>query len=183
MILFDTETTGLVQPDARPLSKQPYIIEFAAIKLKDIGPFKELDRIEFKCTPGFPLSEEIIKITGLTDDDLKDEQPFAAYYTMLTDFFLGEKYLVGHNVNFDTSLLRFALGRMGKVIQFPWPPVHIDTVTATYGLKGYRLNLDKLYFEATGKPREGRSHRAMQDVEDLRKCLLWCIEKGHVVLK
>ena len=42
MILFDTETTGLVQAYATPLADQPHIIEFAALKLSDKKPYKEV---------------------------------------------------------------------------------------------------------------------------------------------
>ena len=183
MILFDTETTGLPEPAATPLGKQPRIIEFGAIKYDDADPTKELDRISFLCNPGnLPLPPKITEITGLTDEDLKDQPGFPKFYPALCDFFLGERYLVGHNVRFDTDMLRFDLMRIGKTNHFPWPPTHICTVDSTFQIKGHRLKLGQLYEMATGKPPED-AHRAIIDVELLHTALLWSMKEGHVVLK
>ena len=56
-----------------------------------------------------PLQDIIKEITKLDEEDLAKEKPFARYYPALYSFFLGEKYLVGHNVDFDVNLLRYAL--------------------------------------------------------------------------
>ena len=176
MIIFDTETTGLVQPYAKPLEMQPFIIEFAAIKLSDEAPYEEIDRIEFKCNPGFPLSDIIVKITGLTDEILKDEPAFPHYYPALVDFFLGEKYLIAHNVTFDVDLLRFALKRMDKLFAFPWPPNQLCTIVHSMSIKGYRLKQELLLEHVTGEFKKG-THRAMADVEDLETIVRWMLEK------
>ena len=34
-ILYDTETTGLLQPEAKGLQAQPYIIEFYGVRIDD----------------------------------------------------------------------------------------------------------------------------------------------------
>lgn len=180
MILFDTETTGLVEPAATPIDKQPRIIEFGAVKYADNDPERELGRVNFLCNPGnLPLPEIITKITGLKDVDLADAPRFPRYYLELCDFFLGERYLIGHNVAFDISLLRFDLARMGKLTAFPWPPVQICTVDATLGIRGHRLKLAQLYEIATGEA-IGEAHRAIADVLSLHRVVLWCIEQGHI---
>jgi DNA polymerase III epsilon subunit-like protein len=171
MIVFDTETTGLPKPISVPLADQPQIIEFAAIKLND-KTLKELDRLEFLVNPGLPLPAEIVKITRLTDDDLRDKPFFPSYYQRLVDFFFAERFMVAHNLAFDRNLLSYELMRMDKLIQFPWPPRHICTVEQSYHLKNHRLKLTDLHIIATGKAFP-EAHRAMHDVEALVRCVRW----------
>ncbi len=66
MIVFDLETTGLPKAEGSDLDIQPRIIEFGAIKVDD--NFKEVDRFQFLCSPGFALDPYIIKLTKITDD-------------------------------------------------------------------------------------------------------------------
>lgn len=182
MILFDTETTGLPLPEASPLKDQPRIIEFAAIKLADKKPFKQIGAIEFLCYPGIPLPEKITEITGLKDEDLKGQAPFKMHFRQLADFFLGERFLIAHNIAFDLSLLRYDLMRIGKLTAFPWPYAQICTVQASMGYKGHRLRLFQLHEMATGKTHDG-AHRAMADVEALMTCVKWLIKEGKISLE
>ena len=79
MIVFDLETTGLPKAEGSDLDIQPKIIEFGAIKIDD-DEFKEVDRFEFLCNPGHELDPKITKITGITDEMLKDPKPFIAHF-------------------------------------------------------------------------------------------------------
>lgn len=194
MIIFDTETTGLVEPYASPLAKQPYIIEFAAIKLEDTPPYNRLaishedeevpSTIEFLVKPPIPLPEIITKITGLTDEDLKDEQEFPHHYSKLVDFFLGERHLIAHNVQFDVDLLRFQLMRMDHLLKFPWPSNHHCTVNLNMDILGHRIKQDQLFDHVTGGAEGVRAktgvHRAMADVEDLTTIVHWMLENGRL---
>ncbi len=179
MIIFDTETTGLVKPYAVPLSEQPQIIEFAALRLADKKPYKVIETIEFLVYPGVDLPEIITKITGLIAADLIDKGRFAARYEDLAEFFLGERYLIGHNVKFDVDLLRFELMRMGKESQFPWPPTHICTVNSSMRLRGHRLKQEELLEFVTKKKKTG-AHRAMADVKDLETIVRWMIKQEMI---
>lgn len=173
MIIFDTETTGLPKPDTCPLSEQPKIIEFAAIKVDD-KTLKEgkNSRLEFFCNPGEKLDEFIIKNCHITDAMLAGKPSFANFLPKVVDFFLGERILVAHNIGFDIALLRFELMRLGKLTQFPWPPVNICTVEASFPLKNFRLNLGKLHTHVTGKAHVD-AHRAMSDTDALLTCVRW----------
>jgi len=170
VIVFDPETTGLVEPEAIPLKKQPQIIEFAAIKL-DNETLEEVERFQFLCNPGKELPPQIVKITGINDRMLKGKPSFAHYYNDLVKFFLGEDQLVAHNCSFDVDLMRFELMRMGKLLQFPWPPTHLCTVEKTMPIKGNRLSLTKLHEYLFDKPFPS-AHRAMVDVEALTRCVI-----------
>lgn len=177
MIIFDTETTGLVKPKAIPLDQQPKIIEFAAVKLDD-DSLDEVDSLEFLVNPKQPLSNTIINITNITDHMLTEAKPFSFYYQQLVDFFLGERVLVAHNVAFDRDLLTFELERIGRLNLFPWPPTHKCTVELSMSLKGYRLKLGQLYELAFGKAFKDQ-HRAMADTRALVEVVHWLrTEKG-----
>jgi DNA polymerase-3 subunit epsilon len=169
MIIFDTETTGLLKQDILDLDKQPKIIEFAAIKLDD-STLEEKERIEFLINPNQEIPQIITKITGLRTDDFKDKFSFEHHFQKLAEFFIGEKYLIAHNLAFDVGMLRVDLERIGKLTNFPFPPVQICTVQSTFQIKGYRLNLTNLY-QHLFKDTFPEAHRAMRDVEALTKCV------------
>jgi DNA polymerase III epsilon subunit-like protein len=181
MILLDYETTGLVGPDALPLEKQPQIIEATLAKL-DNKTLKEKKRKTFLINPGRPLPPEIIKITGIKDADLTDAKPFAYYYPLFVEYFLGEELMVAHNCAFESSLTELELRRIGKQFHFPWPPRRICTVEASYGIKRYRLKLGELYELATKGGRIQGAHRTDADVSALAVCVRWLKEKGHIKL-
>jgi DNA polymerase-3 subunit alpha (Gram-positive type) len=163
MIVWDTETTGLPQPETAPLKSQPSIIEFAAIKLDD--KLEEVDRITFLCNPRIPLPAKITEITGLTDDDVKGQPPFSHFLPKLQAFFFREGVMVAHNVAFDRSLLRFELMRLDAMTRFPWPMTHICTVEVGKTLMpGYKWpKMTELYRHLFGKDLQ-QTHRAMDDV-------------------
>jgi DNA polymerase-3 subunit alpha (Gram-positive type) len=181
MIVFDTETTGLLKSSIVDLNKQPKIIEYAAIKLDD-NSLDEIDRIEFLVNPEQKLEPIITKITGLTDKDLFNQKTFSAHYGQLAKFHLGEKFLFAHNMQFDISLLKFELMRIGRETQFPYPPAQICTVNKTIHINGYRLNLAKLYKFLFNKEMK-EAHRAMIDVEYLTKCVKELIKREIIKLK
>ncbi len=166
MIFFDTETTSLVAPSVTELDKQVRMIEFAAIKINDVTLYEE-ERLEFLLNPGIPLSPEVIKVTKLTDNDLKDKNRFVAHYLELANFFLGERTLVAHNANFDVLVLDTELKRLGKERNFPWPYRHICTVEETMDMTGKRMKLAELYSLLFGHDPVQITHRAMNDVEIL----------------
>jgi len=167
MIIFDTETTGLPRSGLMDLSKQPQIIEFAAIKLDD-ATLEEVERIEFFANPGKLLPPKITEITGIKDLDLVDAEPFANHFNKLCKFWFEQKYSFAHNHSFDSQMMIFELRRLKKQYKFPWTPVQICTVNATYSMKGYRLKLQALHEHLFGEEFKG-AHRAMTDVEALTR--------------
>lgn len=154
MIVFDTEGTDLLKPDVAPLSDQPHLVEFAGVKLD--AKLKEIARLQFHCAPGIPLPATFIKITGITEETIKDAKPFAAHYRSLCDFFLGEEEMTAHNLGYDEGILKYALLRIQKLLHFPWPRKHTCTVEVSQGIKGHRLSLSDLHMMALGKEQEER---------------------------
>lgn len=175
-LLLDTETTKLTEVSAAPLDQQPRILELAAVKLDD--DLAEVGRVEFLVNPGGPLSEDTLKITRVPVDRLPSERPFASRVRELADFFLGAGTLVGHNLDYDRTVLLYELQRADVLTRFPWPPRHVCTVEASAHLRGYRLKLGDLHELATGA-RHAEAHRAMADVEALARVFRWLKKEGH----
>jgi len=188
IIVFDTETTGLLEPEAADIKLQPHIIEFAAIKLENTASdladqciLSVVDRLEFKCNPGIPLPAIITKITGLKDEDLADAPPLIEKIGELQEFFVGATTLVAHNAGFDVGVLWYELVRLGLEKKFPWPARHICTVESTMQIKGKRMNLSSLHEHLFSEKFAG-AHRAMVDVEALTKCFIKLVDDGEIVL-
>lgn len=177
IIIFDTETTGLLLPCGAPLDKQPKIIEFAGIKLNQ--QLEEVGRLEFFCHPGHPLPPEIVKITGITDAMLRNEKPFCFCYVWLEPFFADCSHVIAHNVMYDWIMLENEMKRLEKQ-DFTWPKHKICTVEKTIHLTGKRLSLDKAYKYFFKRERSPGSHRAMKDVEDLTVLTKELIKQGLV---
>lgn len=173
-ILYDTETTGLLKPSANSVDEQPEIIELFACKIDDdfeiLGEFSSL----FK--PKLSISEEITRITGLTNEDVRNAPAFAEKVDELAEFFTGVDELIAHNLPFDRSMLANELIRCDRLIQFPWPRIHTCTVELSMEIEQRRLNLASLHTYATGKPHEG-AHRAKEDVYAVVRCYHWLQER------
>lgn len=173
-LLFDTETTGLLKPDAKDVKEQPYIIEFYACKIDD--DFNMVDEYETFIKPPVPISREITKITGITEKDVEDAPTFREVYETLGSFFTGVDEMIAHNLPFDRSMLANELIRINKLINFPWPMKHTCTVEQSMGIEQRRLTLTSLHQHATGAPLKN-AHRAKDDVFGLVRCYHWLMEQ------
>ncbi len=92
--VIDIETTGL-DP------YRDYIIEVAALRVRKSEPVAEYSSL---VKPPYPITDFISSFTGITNDMLCDSH---TVYKVLPEFaeFIGDDYLVGHNVNFDINFL------------------------------------------------------------------------------
>lgn len=180
MIILDTETTGLLHPDASDITKQPYITEFYGIKVTN--DFDFVDEIESFVKPPVPIPPEVVNITGITEEMVADAPSFIDLYNDLSNFFLGETIVVAHNAPFDIGVLKWELTRYDLEFHFPWPKRHICTVEGSRHIKNKRLKLRDLHELATGRKHEDGAHRAKQDVMALVRSFKWLVEEGHVRL-
>lgn len=100
-VVFDLETTGLVNTPAG--GKMDAITEIGAVKIIE-GEIRE--RFTTLVNPERKLDEEIVKLTGITDDMVKDAPKIAE---VVPDFykFCDGCLLVGHNVQFDYKFVQY----------------------------------------------------------------------------
>lgn len=172
-LIFDTETSGLVSNRTLRLDRQPEIIEFTGMltNLKTGRVKKKLDQL---IRPKNSLSEEIIKITGLTDEKLKDAPAFIDVAQNISSMIESAPLVIAHNATFDRDMVDIEFDRLGKKLS--WPKV-VCTVEQTIHFKGHRLSLTDLHLHLFEEPFEG-AHRAASDVKALLKCCCKLYEMG-----
>lgn len=108
IVVFDFETTGLD-------SKQDHIIEIGAIRLENGEAVEEFSTL---VNPGTTLSDQVVTITGITDEMLKDQPTIDQVLDRFLDFFKGA-VLVAHNAEFDMSFLTTTCLKLGRRLEWP----------------------------------------------------------------
>lgn len=141
-IAFDTETTGL------NWARDDRIIELGAVEMINHIPtgntFRQL------INPGRPVSEDTVRITGITDDMLADKPTFDDPSIMQAFLdFVGDGILVAHNAKFDRGFLNAELARYGRDIipedrwvdtleiakkKFPGAPANLDALCRRFDI-------------------------------------------------
>ncbi|MCI8326406.1 MAG: 3'-5' exonuclease [Lachnospiraceae bacterium] len=148
--VIDLEMTGLN-------AKYHKILEVAGMRVRSkkiVGTFSELIYQEL------PLDEEIIKLTGITDEMVKsadsEQKVLDAFFT-----FLGEDILVGQNVIFDYGFLKQAA--VNRKIPFERQAVDTLKIARRCLLDLEKRDLESLcaYYQIS----MGQHHRAMDDVQ------------------
>lgn len=167
IVVFDTETTSLLGAEAGGVENQPHIIEFAALKFDTNGD--QIEQIRIIMNPRIPISDEINRITGYTDEMLKDMKPFAAHWKFIADFWRGVDTCVGHNLMFDKKVLYWELVRIGKEMNFPWIETDFCTADNCNRLFGHRKSLSDLHLHYFGEAFSG-AHHAIEDVKATARC-------------
>lgn len=102
LVIFDFETTGLD-------SRNDRIIEIGAVKFVNR---QEVERMSLLVNPGKMVSEEITRITGITNEMLKDSPRIEAVMDKFHDFLRG-CVGVAHNAEFDCAFLAHESARLG----------------------------------------------------------------------
>ncbi len=106
-VVFDIETTGLTPGSDR-------ITEIGAVK---ISSGEVTDRWSTFVNPEMPIPENIVKLTGITDEMVVDAPKISE---ILGDFldFCKDCVLVAHNASFDTSFIRYDAKQLGLEYNF-----------------------------------------------------------------
>lgn len=173
-VIFDNETSGLVENRTLRLEKLPYVTEFYACDV-DLSTGEILREYDTLIKPvdakgnQVKLEAKITKITGITDEMLKDALPFKEHSEKIKAFLTRTDLVIAHNLSFDKDMIEIELDRLGEKIVWPRG---LCTVEQTVGIKGHRLSLSLLHQELFGEPFAG-SHRAKADVAALTRC---CVE-------
>ncbi|MBO5412178.1 MAG: hypothetical protein J6A38_03775 [Clostridia bacterium] len=152
-VVFDLETTGLNNNPA--MGRMDKIIEIGAVKIVN-GEITEKFSSFVACKE--KLSEEIIKLTGITDADLvgapEIEKVIADFYK-----FTDGAILVGHNVTFDYRFVQY----YGEQYGYMFEKKQFDTLALAQELlrgmlPNYKLNTVADYYGFTFN-----HHRAFDD--------------------
>ncbi len=153
-VVFDLETTGL------KVSEGDSIIEIGAVKIKG-GIIT--DRFDVFVKPPKPISEEITKITGITNEMVFNA---CSEKDAIIKFmkWVGDLPMVAHNARFDLSFvemafLKYDLGRFNNTV--------IDTLALSRYLDSRERyhNLATLVIRYNIDWNEDKHHRADYDSE------------------
>ena len=129
-VAFDIETTGLSDEKDR-------ITEIGAVAFEN---GVEGERFQTFVDPGVPIPQNIQKLTGITDLDVRgapgEAEAVAAFLA-----FVGDRPLCAHNADFDIGFISEAAGRAG--IEFH--PLYLDTLALSQALlpdlKKFKLDI------------------------------------------
>lgn len=193
VVLFDTETTGLLKPKVSDIHTQPQVIEYYGMKAihRADGVIEKIDEFETYLRPAKEFNESVItKITGITNAMIKDAPSFFDIHKKLLEFYSGVGRIVAHNCAFDDAMvkneyLRLATDEQITVDEFNDAIAQINsikklcTVQKTMFIQQRRLSLTNLHLELFGVPFEG-AHRAHGDVEALFRCYEELCKRGVV---
>ena len=176
--LFDTETTDLIANSVIAERHKPHIIEFYGMTLELVGDeWQKVSELEFFCKPPVRITETITRITGITNEDVKDAKPFAEHAQAVKAAIEASGMAVAHNLSYDEGVVDVEFERLKD--QVVWPEEMMCTVEATEHLRGHRLRLADLHEELFGEPFKG-AHRARTDVEAMGRCFIELWQRGEI---
>lgn len=151
LAFLDLETTGINRETDR-------IIEIAILKLHPNGTKEVKTR---RINPCMPIPAEVTELTGITDDDVKDEPVFRQLANGLYDF-IKDCDIAGFNSNaFDVPLLFNEFSRVG--IYWDHSQFRMIDVGNIFKIQEPRTLTAAVKFY-TGKEHED-AHGALADIE------------------
>jgi DNA polymerase-3 subunit epsilon len=161
-VVFDLETTGLAAARDR-------ICEIGAVRVRALEP---VDSFQSLVNPGVALPEQIARLTGLREQELRSAPPVSGVIRRFLAF-AGDALLVAHNARFDQRFLeRQLLLQHGR--RLSEPPL-CTAALARRLLEGRvrRVGLASLahFFGVPTRP----CHRALPDAEATAQVLVHLI--------
>jgi DNA polymerase III epsilon subunit-like protein len=179
-LIFDTETTGLIENRSLRLDRQPEVIEFYGC-LVDLSTGEVEEELDTLVRPKTAITEKneknfkgktirsIKSITGIDNAMVAEFSEFGGVADAIFDLIERSPAVIAHNLSFDVDMLEIEADRLGRTIK--WPE-KICTIEQTIFLKGFRLSLGDLY-EMLFDERFPGAHRAKADTQALTKI---CVE-------
>lgn len=165
-VVIDIETTGLnSNPDYGDVN---HIIEVGAVKIEK---GKITEKFSSFCACPIPLPKEIVKLTGISDEDLANAPSVKQVLLALRDF-CKDSEIVGHNVLFDLGFLNY----YGAKYKISFKQAYADTLSMSKRLLknkliNYRLSTVAEYFKLKFK-----EHRALNDALVTAKIFLKLVD-------
>jgi DNA polymerase-3 subunit epsilon len=149
LVILDLETTGTwIEKDR--------IIEIAMVR---VSPSGEKTVFDTRVNPGMPIPPVVAKLTGISDEDVKDKPAFADIASDVVAF-IGDADIGGFNVDkFDVPLLERELRDAGMAVSFQGRAVY-DAQKVFH--VNEKRDLTAAYALYCGKPLEG-AHAALVD--------------------
>ena len=166
LVVFDLETTGLDLVKAR-------IIQISYIKVYPDGKEERENKL---INPEEPIPLFITQLTGVTDDDVKDQPTFKEIAPKLAETFTGCDFAGFNSNGYDIPLLAEEFLRAGVDFDFSKCRM-IDAMNIFRKME--RRNLASAYKFYCGRKMEDdfEAHRADQDTEATYRVLMGELDK------
>ena len=166
LVVFDLETTGLDLVKAR-------IIQISYIKVYPDGKEERENKL---INPEEPIPPFITQLTGVTDDDVKDQPTFKEIAPRLAETFTGCDFAGFNSNGYDIPLLAEEFLRAGVDFDFAKCRM-IDAMNIFRKME--RRNLASAYKFYCGRKMEDdfEAHRADQDTEATYRVLMGELDK------
>lgn len=169
LVVFDLETTGLDLVNDR-------IIQISYVKVRPNDKEGEEERKSIFVNPGKPIPDFVQKLTGITDEMVKDVPTFKQLAKQLADTFTGCDFAGYNSDRFDVPMLAEEFLRAG--VDFDFSKCRLIDVQNIFHKREPR-NLAAAYRFYTGHKMEDdfRAHRADQDAEATYRVLMGELDK------
>ena len=162
MIVFDIETTGLSSISCK-------ITEIGAVRIKG---GEVLETFNTFVDPEGPIPENIVRLTGITDEMVKGAPSQREAVQAFMDF-AGDRLLIAHNAGFDIGFIR----KVCEDEHIPFKNSYLDTVSLSRyinpDLKKHKLDNLAQYYSLG----EFNHHRACDDAEMLARIYCKMVEQ------
>ena len=160
LVLFDTETTGLIY-------NRDEIIEFAAVVLEmqngQVTVVEEYDQLISLSSGGF-VPQKIEQLTGITNQMLREQGiPKTRVCCDIARMFRGNTLLLAYNAHFDLSFLFYMLLRNGDPTILKGKD-KLDLLTVYKDRRSYPHRLCNAIEAYDLSDKVVNSHRAVDDV-------------------
>ena len=152
--VLDIETTGLS-------FRTNKITELGAVIYKNGEVIEEFEHF---VNPEMPIPEEVVEVTHITDEMVKDAPTIEEILPKFLEF-IGDRVIVAHNADFDVGFIKYYAEQLGYKLE----NTYIDTLRLAKDLfpdyKKYKLGIiaEKLGIKVDV------AHRALDDVITLVK--------------
>ena len=156
--VIDVETTGLSPTKDRIVEIGIARTDFSAMLRGEKHPYFET--FESRLNPGIPIPARASEIHGIQDGDVAEADTFAEVAKQLRDF-IGDRPIIGHNVDFDIRFLDAELNRAG--VEDLSRNARFCTMKRFRTIfPGEKSSLDAVAAK-TGRSRKGETHGALED--------------------
>lgn len=163
LAIIDFETTGLVPAEGGITEIGLVLIEKSHHQdAPTIATYSALEKYGSFNDPGMPIPEDIVELTGITDEMVKGQKPDL---NTVAGILRSADLVVAHNASFDRAWLEHHI-KLGFPLRWGCSKFHIDWLAHRIRCRHLRC----LAFEHGVDP--GNSHRAVDDCITLGRLLV-----------
>jgi DNA polymerase-3 subunit epsilon len=177
-LLFDTETTGKLDEQAR-------IVQMSVLLVDDndtaVGYFNTLIKPD-----GFTIPDEMAAIHGITTERaMKYGVPIEVACQMFFNFYLAAEEFIGHNIDFDIAMIQREIAEFDGAVLLDFPQQKrfctmkrmMNHCKLPGGWNGeYKWpKLSEAYFTATGEELQ-KAHNAANDLRATLRIYRWLMD-------